>query len=372
MRAGRAGMPLGIDPRIGAAGPQEERKTARRRRSDRSVPSPHRPARSPRRVPPSPTARAGGGWWLPLLLVAPAFGACRQPAAPPPDADAAPPAPAFVAAAFRTLEIPELELRLEAPENLAPVVEGDTLRLTADGFPGVSIRAVRTGTTAGSGGGGRCDERRCRYEYDAPCRRLTCEALEPGENVSFLPALCGSLRSTYQPPRSPVVRPLSTGGNHSNCDDRQIELTLALDGPIAQLLPQFDACWREHAADDPAWTTGEVNVRLERKIGEGTERSYRLSADLSGLEGETTDLQRCLDAAVQPLRGRLPAIVDADCSFALDHRFLLDRAPTCPATGEAAAAEPDGGGAGSGPGRDAAPVDDTAARAEAGPEGDTR
>jgi len=309
---------------------------------------------------------------LPLLL-APAITACRQPAPPPPHADAPPPPPAFVAAPFHTLEVPELELRLETPENLAPHVEGDTLRLAADGFPGVSIRVAHTDSIAGSGGGGQCDERRCRYEYTAPCRTLTCEAPDPGENVSFLPALCGSLRSTYQPPRSPAVRPLSTGGHHDNCDDRQVELTLTLDEPIARLLPQLDACWREHAADDPAWTTGEVNVRLERKTGEGTERSYRLSADLSGLEGDTAELQRCLDAAVQPLRTRLPAIVDADCSFALDHRFLLDRIPTCPPPTDATAEpEPDGGATGPTLGRDADSIPDTTVPQNTGPQGETR
>ena len=309
---------------------------------------------------------------LPLLLLASAAQACRQPTPPPPDADAPPPPPTFVAGPFRTLDLPELELRLEAPENLVPHVDGDTVRLVADGFPGVTIRVTRTDSIDGSGGGGRCDERRCRYEYVAPCRTLTCEAPDPGENVSFLPALCGSLHSTYQPPRSPVVRPLSTGGHHDNCDDRQVELTLTLDDPIARLLPQLDACWREHAANDPDRSTGEVNVRLERNIGEGTERSYRLSADLSGLEGDTAELQRCLDAAVQPLRTRLPAIVDADCSFAVDHRFLLDHTPTCPPAAPATAepSEPDGGTTGPAPGPDTAPTRDTPAPPDAGPQGD--
>ncbi|MBN1772980.1 MAG: hypothetical protein JXB32_17050 [Deltaproteobacteria bacterium] len=278
--------------------------------------------------------------------------ACRKPAESPADAEAGPPAPTFVAAASKPLELPGLQLRLEAPENLAWTVDGDTLRLEAAGFPGASIRVVQTETIAAVGGGGRCDERLCRYVYTAPCRELTCEVRDPGEHVAFVPALCGSLRSTYQPPTTPAARVLSTGGTHgAECDERQLETTQALDGPIAELLPRIDACWQEHAGDDPAWTTGEVNVRLERRIEEGKERTYRLFAGLSGLEGDTTRLQECLDGVILPLRGRLPAIVDADCTFAWDHRFLLDRTPSCPPPGRQftlpadAGAAPDDGGA---------------------------
>jgi hypothetical protein len=86
-----------------------------------------------------------------------------------------------------------------------------------------------------------------------------------------------------------------------------------------------------------------VNVRLERTIGEGLERSYRLFAGLSGLEGDTTRLQECLDGVIAPLRGRLPAIVDADCVFAWDHRFLLGREPTCPPPDQQLTLPPDAG-----------------------------
>lgn len=303
------------------------------------------------------------------LSVLPVLAGCRKPAEAPPVVDAVPPAPAFVAAPFRTLDVPELDLRLEAPANLVSRLEGDTLRLTAEGFPGASVRVTRTESAAAVGGGGRCDERSCRYEYSAPCRRLTCEVSEPGEHVSFIPALCGSLRSTYQPQQAPAVRPLSTGGSYANCDDRQVELAQTLDRPIADLLPRIEACWRDHAGDDPAWTAGEVDVRLERTVGEGMERSYRLLAVLSGLEGDTATLQGCLDAAVQPLRSRLPAIVDADCTFAWDHRFLLGRETVCPASGEEAAAAPDGGGTGPGADERGGEGVEAAAPDDAEPEG---
>ena len=302
-----------------------------------------------------------------------ALAGCRKPAETPAAAEAGPPGPTFVAAAFEPLELPELQLRLELPANLEWQLEDGGLRLRADGFPGAELRVTPTDRIGPTGGGGGCDERRCRYTYTAPCRELTCEVREPGEHVSFIPALCGSLRSTYQPPAAPAARVLSTAGTHADCDDKQLETTQALDGPIAALLPEIDACWREHVGDDPSWNTGEVNVRLERTIGEGLQRSYRLFAGLSGLEGDTAALQECLDGVIAPLRGRLPAISDADCTFAWDHRFLLGREPSCPPPG-APAAGPDGGGTvpadGNGPdgGDD---VDAPAAAENTAPEGGT-
>ncbi len=300
-----------------------------------------------------------------------ALAGCRKPAATPADAEAGSSAPTFVAAAFEPLELPELQLRLDVPANLERKVEDGNLRLWAEGFPGAEIRVTFTDRIGPTGGGGSCDERRCRYVYTAPCRELTCEVREPGEHVSFIPALCGSLRSTYQPPATPAARALSTAGTHADCDDRQLEATQALDGPIAGLLPEIDACWRAHAGDDPDWHTGEVNVRLERTIGEGLQRSYRLFAGLSGLEGDTAALQECLDGVIAPLRGHLPAISDADCTFAWDHRFLLGREPSCPPPG-APVARPDDGGTAPDDGRAPDGGDDAPAAGETtAPEGGT-
>lgn len=289
-----------------------------------------------------------------------ALAGCRKPAEVPADgADDGPSRPTFVAGAFKPLELPELGLRLELPSNLEWKVEDGALALWADGFPGASIVVTHTDAVSTVGGGGGCDERLCRYVYTAPCRELTCEVRDPGDHVSFVPALCGSLRSTFVPPRTAAARALSTGGTSAECDDRQLETTQALDGPIAELLPAIDACWRERAGDDPAWNTGEVNVRLERTIDEGQQKTYRLFAGLSGLEGDTTRLQECLDGVIAPLRGHLPAIIDADCTFAWDHRFLLGREPACPPRGAAAAA-PDAGGDETADGGDRPAADTTA------------
>jgi len=281
--------------------------------------------------------------WLALAVAS--TPACRkQEQAPPAAADVPPPPPAFVPGPMTTLEVPELGLRLDAPDNLQHGIDGSTLTLSAPGFPAVTIRVEHSEQTAASGGGGGCTKGGCSFFRDAPCRRIVCEAQDTGEFEPILPGICGSVQSTFVPVSPPAVRPLSTSGLTTNCDEAQVTSSQGLDPQIVGLLPELDACWKARAADNEAWKSGEVDVRLERAVTAEGGATYGLRAVLSGLEGDPAKLQGCIDALVAPLRGHLPAIIDSDCSFAWDHRFALARDPSCAAEATPSAAGESGDG----------------------------
>ncbi len=282
--------------------------------------------------------------FLALLAAAGVSSACRkaqQEPAPPPDVPLPP--PAFVPGPLQTRTVDELRLELEAPDNVPATVADDTLTLSAPRFPDVTIRVRPTTVASGIGGGGGCARGDCRYEYVAPCRAIVCEAKSVGEFTSVVPAICGSIRSTFRPATDPTARALSTSGMQVNCDERQLANSQSLDPKIAELAPMIDQCWREHAADNKAWRTGEVNVRLERAITEDGKASYGLLVIVSGLEGNTTALQACFEAATTPLRGHLPVIGNAICAFGWDHRFILDRTPSCDREAEPESSDADAG-----------------------------
>jgi hypothetical protein len=279
-----------------------------------------------------------------LLAAAAVSSACKQAQQEPaPSPDVPPPPPAFVPGPLEALAVDELRLALEAPDNVQATAAGGTLTLSANGFPDVTIRVESTTAATGIGGGGGCAHGECRYEYVAPCRRILCEAQAVGEYTSVVPAICGSIRSTFRPAVDPAARALSTSGMQVNCDERQLANSQSLDPKIAELEPMIDECWREHAADNKAWRTGEVNVRLERAITADGKASYGLLVIVSGLEGSTTALQACFEAATTPLRGHLPVIGNAICVFGWDHRFLLDRTPTCDREAEPESSDGDAG-----------------------------
>ncbi|MBI5500221.1 MAG: hypothetical protein HY907_08265 [Deltaproteobacteria bacterium] len=266
---------------------------------------------------------------LVLAAAAALAGGCRGKDAGPPVPDAPDAPPAFVPGPLRELAFDSLRLRLRAPENLDARVEPQAVTLAATGFPPVTIRVEPTARASGSGGGGACRDGDCSFTRDAPCRRITCTATGAGEFVTVIPAICGSLESTFVPTAAPAARALSTGGTHADCDETQLAASQSLGPRIAALLPELDACWQAHAGDDPDWRSGEVTVRLARTILDDGRATYELTAVLSGLEGDRQNLQDCLDAAVAPLRGRLPVIGNAVCAFAWDHRFALAREPAC-------------------------------------------
>ncbi|MBI5489773.1 MAG: hypothetical protein HY905_20735 [Deltaproteobacteria bacterium] len=254
---------------------------------------------------------------------------CRGKDAAPAASDASDAPPAFVPGPLRDLAFDSLRLHLRAPQNLDARVDGDVVTLDATGFPPVTIRVESTPQASGSGGGGACRDGSCSFTRDAPCRRMTCTAAGAGEFVTVIPAICGSLESTFVPAGIPAARALSTGGTHTNCDETQLAVSQSLAPKIAGLLPAIDECWRAHADDDPAWRSGETTVRLARSIQDDGRATYELSAVLSGLEGDKKNLQDCLDATVAPLRGHLPVIGNAVCAFEWDHRFALAREPSC-------------------------------------------
>jgi hypothetical protein len=279
-----------------------------------------------------------------LLAAAGVSAACKQAQQEPaPSPDVPPPPPAFVPGPLAALAVDELRLALEAPDNVQSTVADGTLTLSAGGFPDVTIRVESTTVAMGIGGGGGCARGECRYEYVAPCRRIVCEAKSVGEYTSVVPAICGSIRSTFRPATDPTARALSTSGMQVNCDERQLANSQSLDPKIAELGPMVDECWREHGADNKAWRTGEVNLRLERAITDDGKASYGLLVIVSGLEGNTAELQACFEAATTPLRGHLPAIGNAICVFGWDHRFLLDRTPTCDREAEPESSDDDAG-----------------------------
>ena len=91
---------------------------------------------------------------------------------------------------------------------------------------------------------------------------MTCSASAAGDFATVIPAICGSLESTFVPAGIPVARALSTSGTHSNCDETQLADSQSLDPQITDLLPAVEECWRTHADDDPDWRSGEATVRL--------------------------------------------------------------------------------------------------------------
>jgi hypothetical protein len=275
-----------------------------------------------------------------LLLACAAAGACHKgDAGPPPEPDVTPGPPPFGPGPLRDIVVEPLRIRLVAPDNLDQAVGADTLTLSAQGFPEVVIRVERNEQVSWSGGGGGCREGDCSFERMAPCRRITCTAKGAAAFTGVLPAICGSIESTFEPATPPGARLLSTSGLQKNCDEPALAASQSLDPAIAGLLPEIDACWKKHAGDNPAWRSGEVDVRLERALTEDGRATYGISAILSGLEGDLGSLQDCLDATIAPLRGHLPGIANAVCAFAWDHRFALARDPSCTAEPEPPAAD---------------------------------
>jgi hypothetical protein len=275
-----------------------------------------------------------------LLLACAAAGACHKgDAGPPPEPDVTPGPPPFVPGPLRDIVVEPLRIGLVAPDNLEQTVGADTLTLSAQGFPEVVIRVERSEQASWSGGGGGCREGDCSFERMAPCRRITCTANGAAAFTGVLPAICGSIESTFEPATPPGARALSTSGLQKNCDEPALAASQSLDPAIAGLLPEIDSCWKKHAGDNPAWRSGEVDVRLERALTEDGRATYGISAILSGLEGDLGSLQDCLDATIVPLRGHLPGIGNAVCAFAWDHRFALARDPSCTAEPEPPAAD---------------------------------
>lgn len=261
---------------------------------------------------------------------------CRRDAAPPPPGDVVEARPAFEPDPFRTVDLLDLGLTVDVPGNVEIVHQENRALLRADGFPVTTISVEATGDPGPGGSSGRCELDECRYDRVEPCRRIVCGADLVGEFQPLVTSICASIRSTFRAALEPQVRAVSAAGSIENCEENQIARAKSLDGPIADLLPWIAECWKAQSGQHSTWTAGQANVRLERAIDAETRRvQYGLGVYLSGLEGDTEALHQCIDAVVAPLKSSLPAIVDADCAFAFDHRFIMTREPTCGASSHA-------------------------------------
>jgi len=234
--------------------------------------------------------------------------------------------PRFVPGPMKeNVEVPELGIRLNHPDNVALKVEGGTVTLTAEGILPAVITAekltpenaivkveVNGVTTLGTGrSGGGTD-----ITIQTDCLLIRCRLTVPdGMYESWKSevgeAICASV-DALPPPTVPAVTTVtnsrSTGG--ASCPEgyssKADPFVNAVDTP--EIREAYGKCWTDAVAANPAWkgATPRFSIGFDRDR-EPADAPWRLDGELSSLDGDTAAFLQCLMAASKALEANCPS-----------------------------------------------------------------
>jgi hypothetical protein len=221
-----------------------------------------------------------------------------------------------------------LGIKLDHPENLALAVDGNTVRLTAEGFYPVAIsvdkltlenaelklevngvaQPAQGRTTSGGAAVIQTDCLLIKCTVETPEGWYLSEVADAGR------AICDSIE-VPPPPTAPALDAVtssnSTGGQ---CPEGTMDLGNAfLDAVKAdEMKAALEKCWVDAVAANPAWKGGKPTLDLTLRFWD----SWTREAGIRDLEGDTAALLQCFTAATASLDAKIPAApLEGNCTL---------------------------------------------------------
>jgi len=237
-----------------------------------------------------------------------------------------------------------LGITLSHPENVSLAVEGQTARLTAEGFYPVvitvdkltlenaQIKATVNGVEQVAQGR-TSDGSKDVLQTD--CLLVTCELQKPegwyrSEPAEAGRAICSSIE-VLPPPMAPALLRIS---NSRSTGGPCPEGTSDLSKPFLELLESaeiqaaMEKCWVDAVAANAAWKgkEGEAVVGFSN-----FQAPWARTVELRDLEGDSAALLECLRTATAPLDEKLPtAATPENCSLTVTAYVKFGEKVACP------------------------------------------